>query len=289
MPSLRPGDILSYSAGTTSSAVSHFRVINSVDQSAKYQSIVDTLGIQKGVLPFVINAYPAALGSVPFGVMIDSYLSMSVIHRSLRLCAQQRGVAIIIAQPLFALHIMEQCRQSAIELPMSISFVLPGYYCPVSLENYLLQLTRECRSAATVLHAYGVAELDAAILVGKRLDDGVIAYQQVSSICELESTDGVLHIRRDQTLITPGDRAFHRSGYWIIEQDPQRLHASVRQELDQWDEAQWRRRTGYLLRNGSSMLFQLRSPFAATQSNEMEHFEFARRSLMAWNSKPDWS
>ncbi len=286
---VQAGDILSFSSGTISHSPHRYRVLDPHSLSATFKPIVEQLGLQSKVLPFVINANPSPLGMIDFGVSVDSYLNMSTIHRALRLCAMHNSVAIICCQPLFALHIIQTCRQHNIQLPLSICFVLGGYYCPASAERYLINAVRSCNTACTVLHAYGVSEVDFAILIGKRSDDGIITYRQASPACKLSIENGQLLIDTGDSRLVPGDKVQMVDSYWHIEQDQRTLAPAVYQELETWTQEQWERRTGYLQFRPKGTLYQLRKGYQPVLSMELDFFDFARRSEMSWLLKPDWS
>ncbi len=287
-PKLRAGDVVSFSTTPGNSNHLGYRVLSTALQLSKYQAMIELLGLQTNVVPFVINAAPAPMGSIPFAVSVDSYLNLDVIIHALRLCAAKTGVAIIVCHPLFALHIATSCKRLNMELPISLSFILGGYYCPVSAERYLLNTVRSCSSACSVLHSYGIADVDAAILVGKRGQNDCISYKVVSNACTVQAVEGFLTIETEHGRFVPGDKAQQHEGQWLIDPDERRLSSAVREDLESWTDTEWSRRTGYVYSRSDGSIAQLRKGLQRDSPGEMDYYDFARWTDMNWLHKPDW-
>ena len=83
---LRPGDVLSYSAGSTQTGPEGFRKLvpgrrGMLDTAARrWPDLLDFLG-DRPVL--FINTYPATVGTFGPGITIDTYLSPRVFSRAM--------------------------------------------------------------------------------------------------------------------------------------------------------------------------------------------------------------
>ena len=82
MSSLRPGDVLSFSSGFQQRGPHGFRVLR--NEKGGLLNLLKTRWPQllepfEGRTPMVINAYPACIGRFEFAVVVDSYLSGSIV------------------------------------------------------------------------------------------------------------------------------------------------------------------------------------------------------------------
>ncbi len=113
IPTLIPGDMLSYSAGSTQTGPSGFRRLRPPAASregkpsrgrmldtavGRWPELVEILG--DGTILF-INAYPASVGTFDFGITVDTYLSPRVLTRALQLGRVGGHSTILLGQPLF--------------------------------------------------------------------------------------------------------------------------------------------------------------------------------------------
>lgn len=135
---LNPGDVLSYSAGSTQTGPFGFRKLRPsaerpdrvpsrgrmLDTAAqRWPELLEALG--DGTILF-INAYPASVGTFDFGITVDTYLSPRVLTRS---------PTILLGQPLFVADALLRHVAAGYPLPETLMLWVGGYALPRSLER----------------------------------------------------------------------------------------------------------------------------------------------------------
>ena len=140
----------------------------------------------EGRTPMVINAYPACIGRFEFAVVVDSYLSGSIVSRALMLAELEKLPVMLVGQPLFVADAIFRHLDRGLVLPDTLLIGVGGYPLPRSLENALLTALREkCRNVG-LFQGYGVAEVDAGVLVGvDRNDKGEVIWHRRDDAVEV--------------------------------------------------------------------------------------------------------
>lgn len=292
-PTLRAGDIVSFSAGSSAVLPLRYRSIRPAQDkllsaAAVFPELQESL---RGTHPLIINAYPAALGLFPDAATCDTYLRPINFTRALVLAAEQAVPALVMAQPLAALHLVRMHAASGHATPPTLELALGGYYCPTGVERELRAVleARGCR--ARVYHAYGAAEADVACLLGRREPDSpLIVYYPLAASHRAQVRDGRLWLCASECPdVDTGDRATIRPDLgMVIENAPDRLAPRVRVHLDAWASSDWRRRTGYLRVSPEGIMAQLRVGETPIRPGELEFHDFARATGMTWMEKPQW-
>lgn len=312
MDELAPGDVLSYSAGSTQTGPYGFRKVRPRGNllSAVAERWPDVLTAIGRRTPMLINGYPAAVGNLAGAINVDTYLSARVMSRALTLAHVQNHPAILVGQPLFVAHALIEHLAAERPLPDTLLVWVGGYALPQSLERALTMLVRPYVDSFIILQFFGTAEVDAGCFMGRERDtDGALVYHARTDIhpaldgdellLSLRDSDGHLVIDRFRT----GDRARQVGDGWVI-WNHRRLHPDVHRELASWTLDDWMRRTGYVQRveapaaaqaanqTSAGIWLQLRAGQRPGQrpgrADELEHFEFARRFGFAWLEKPRW-
>lgn len=296
MHDLYPGDVLSYSAGSTQTGPDGFRKVrgggNLLAPAARL--FPELMSVLAGPPALLINAYPATTGTYAPGITVDSYMSPRIVSRALQLGAVEQRPVILAAQPLFAADALLRHIAAGFQLPASMLLCVGGYVLPRSLEQLLREELAPRLRALAILQLYGAAEVDAACLIGRDRDaDGALLYHPRPDVepsllgeellLTLRAADGAPVIEGFRT----GDSARQTPRGWLIWND-RRLHPEVARELASWSVADWRRRTGYVRRDGETIWVQLRAGETPLTAQELEHFEFARRFGFSWLEKPNW-
>lgn len=300
----QPGDVLSYSAGSTQTGPFGFRKLHPVPTGPttsrgkmldaagqRWPDLLEDLG--EGNLLFV-NAYPASVGTFSFGITVDTYLSPRVLTRALQLGRVRDHATILLGQPLFVADALLRHTAAGRPLPRTLMLWVGGYAMPRSLERMLESLLAPHVEKLLVLQYFGAAEVDAGCLMAReRNAEGELVYYPREDVqpdvdgdhllLTLLATDGKPGVDRFRT----GDRARPCGDGWVI-RNPDRLHPEVEQALESWSDEDWRRRTGYLRREGRTIQIQLREGEAPRDDNEFEFFDFARRFGFSWLDKPYW-
>jgi hypothetical protein len=101
-PIIAPGDVLSYSSGSTNRDPHGFRITQKGGNllgliKMRWPGLVATFGDR---MPIVINTYPAHIGSFDFGVTVDSYLSYTTASRALHLASVEKLPVMLLGQSL---------------------------------------------------------------------------------------------------------------------------------------------------------------------------------------------
>ncbi|MEM7587114.1 MAG: hypothetical protein AAF560_27240 [Acidobacteriota bacterium] len=294
---LQPSDVLSYSAGSTQTGPEGFRRVQpdrigmlgtAEDRWPELAEAFD------GRTTLFINAYPATLGRFTAGISVDTYLSPRVLTRALKLGKAAGHPVILVAQPLFLVDALMRHLEAGHPLPETLMLQVGGYVFPPTLERMLGELLRPHVERLFLVHYFGAAEVDAGVLMAReRNADGELIYHPRPDVdvavdggrllLSLRAPDGSLIMHRFAT----GDLATPCGDGWVIH-NPRRLHPDVQRAMDGWSRSDWRRRTGYVRRDGERIWIQLRQGESPRSAAELEHFEFARRFGFSWLEKPYW-
>lgn len=294
---LAPGDVLSYSAGSTQHGPLGYRTLRPrpgllAAAMARWPELGDAIGAR---VPLFINAYPAAVGVVSSGISVDTYLSPRVTSRALQLGALGGHPAILCAQPLLLAEVLLRHLGAERPLPDTLLLVVGGYVMPRSLERMLRVRLGGRVGRALVVQGYGVAEVDAGCMMARERDEQgrLVYYPRADVEPELDGDRLLLTLRGPEgeaavERFATGERAQARpDGGWVLWND-ERLHPIVGQALESWSDDDWRRRTGYVRREGEVVWIQLREGEAPEHEHELDHWEFGRRHGFSWLDKPYW-
>lgn len=295
---LRPGDVLSFSAGTTDDDPRRFRVLRRRGDllgsaSARWPWVFEPL---RGRLPMLINAYPAPIRAFEAGVLVDTYLSVRSARRALALAAAEGMPVLLCGQPLLLGEILLRHRQGEGPWPAGLVLATGGYPMPRSLEGSL-GAWASASGPAPVLHLYGAAEVDAACLAAaERNAQGELIYHPRGPEIGVDlDPDGqlLLSLRDDDPRcaverFATGDHARPEGGGFVLS-NPRRYASATLLAVESWEEPRWARCTGYLSRDPvGAPRWQLREGLTPQQGDEVEFHEFARLSGLSWLSKPRW-
>ena len=295
---LRPGDVLSFSAGTTDADPRRFRVLRRKGDllgsaAARWPWVFEPL---RGRLPLLINAYPAPV-RFESGVLIDTYLSVRSARRALTLAALEGMPVLLCGQPLLLGEILLRHREQGGPWPGGMLLITGGYPMPRSLEQSLRAWART-EAPPPVLHLYGAAEVDAGCLAAAERNAGgeLIYFPRGPEIGLDLDPDGQLLLslldddpRCAVSRFPTGDRARREGDGWLLS-NPHRYASGTLRMLEGWSPERWARCTGFSFRTPDGALrWQLRerAPFEA--QDELEFHDFARVSGLSWLSKPRWA
>ncbi|EDM74487.1 hypothetical protein PPSIR1_03148 [Plesiocystis pacifica SIR-1] len=299
---LHPGDVLSYSAGSTQTGPEGFRKLR--DRPGLFSAALarwpDIGAALAGKLPLAINAYPAAIGFMSAGVVVDSYLSPRVLSRALQLGAAEAMPTILIGQSLFLADALREHLDAGRPVPRTLLVTSGGYTTPRTLEASLRSWLADHVDTLLFLHGYGVAEVDAGCMMARERDaSGRLIFHPRADVDARVDEHGqlLLSLRgpEGERLVedwATGDSA-EASGEGFALWNHRRMHPVVEAALESWTEADWRRRTGYVRREGERVWIQLRrgaapDPHRPDAEDELDHWEFGRRHGFAWLDKPYW-
>jgi hypothetical protein len=299
MPSsfeLEPGDVLSYSAGSTQTGPEGFRKLHDRPGllSSALQRWPDIGDLLAGRVPLVINAYPATVGAAATGVTIDTYLSPRVMTRALQLGAVTEKPVILCGQSLFLADALLAHIGAERALAKTMLIMIGGYTTPHTLEQALRTWLAPQVRTLEFLQGYGVAEVDAGCMMARERDDaGRLIYHPRTDVdVELDGDELLLSLRgpdgeRIVDRWRTGDSAERSAdGYAIW--NHRRCHPDVHAELESWTEADWRRRTGYVRREDQRIWIQLRQGVEPRAELELDYWDFGRAHGFAWLDKPYW-
>ncbi|NGZ07399.1 MAG: hypothetical protein G8237_13700 [Magnetococcales bacterium] len=295
IPDLDGCELISYSHGSNQMDPFAFRIVrdgdNRLDQAIKIYPKIGSILSKK---PILVNCYPATLSKFPGTITIDTYLRKQNFSRALLLGHASDRPTIIIGQPFPVLDFFLSHLNQRLEIQKKILIVLGGYWCPGGLDQTILDLLINHAEAVEIFHAYGVAEVNYACLLGQRDPaDSRILYQcvlqDVNPIIEkgrlvLEYTDVNGFLSNFDT----EDSAEAHEGNFIIAPSRHRVPENVVAEISSWNSQLWHRYTGYLKLNNDykSMIIQLRPGLTPNTDREMDFFEFCKLYGMSWSDKP---
>jgi hypothetical protein len=284
--------ILSFSAGASRPDDQAFRLVT-VSATQRLDALVrlcPEVGstADPGRL-MVINAYPATTILPADVLFVDTYLRPATFARALAYAAAHDRQPVLIAQPLTAARLLLEAGNAA--APARLVILLGGYPCPHTLERWLTDRARDAGMAATIAHLYGVAEIEAGLLAGRRGPDGQVYYRPFAAgyTPRLDDLGRLAFERADGAVCHTDDLAWCQGPTWLLTPNPRRYAPSAIAAFETWSAEDWSRRTGFIRHAGDPPLCQLRARHAPRSHGEMEHFAFARLTGMTWLDKPDWS
>lgn len=294
---LRPGDVLSYSAGSTQTGPEGFRKLvpgrrSMLDAAAqRWPEVLELLGDRPVIF---VNTYPAAIGTFRPGITVDTYMSPRVFTRAMQLGRAADHPVILLGQPLFVADVLLRYVEGGFPLPETLMIWTGGYVMPCSLEKMMTALVTPHVERFMIIQYFGAAEVDAGCLMAReRTAEGELIYYPRDDVepdvdgenllLSLHSSEGGYVIERFAT----GDLARPHGGGWVI-RNPRRLHPGVEAAMESWSEADWHRRTGYVQRQGETIAIQLREGVEVEHGDELEHYDYARRYAFTWLAKPYW-
>jgi len=215
------------------------------------------------------------------------------VSRALLLAHARNAPAILLSQPLAAIEFLYRHVSQGMDLPKDLAVIVGGYPLPASGEQFLSELCQSSCTQCCIFHAYGDAEVDYAVLVGRRSGHEQVMYQIVHPEVEVQITEGQLHLRKrrsDGSMSTKstGDAAKRVAGGIEITNGPQRVSPVIMSGFTKWDAHYWIRRTGYAVMTAAGPAFQLRTGVVPCVSEEVEHFAFCRLYGASWGRKPSW-
>ncbi|MCA9685271.1 MAG: hypothetical protein KC457_24035 [Myxococcales bacterium] len=293
---LAPGDVISYSAGSTQTGPEGFRKLRS--RPGLFQAALarwpDLAQALAGRPPLVINAYPASIGIAGAGISVDTYLSPRVLSRALQLAAAAELPAVLCGQPLFVADALLAHLAADRPLPRTMLIMVGGYPLPATLEAMLTELLAPRLDTLHFLQGYGVAEVDAGCMMGRERDgDGQLIYYARPDVdVELDGEQVLLSLRdgegkRVVDRWATGDSGRRSGEGWVL-WNPRRCHPVVDAAFASWSADDWTRRTGYLHRDGETLWLQLRQGRSPRTPQELDHWDFGRIHGFSWLDKPVW-
>lgn len=302
MTDLMRGDVLSYSAGTSHERPDGFRVVQRAGEaprpgilSAIVERWPDMLAVLGGATPpLFVNAYPANVGRFDAGVVVDTYLSERTLSRALLLAVRESLPVVLMAQPLFAAHALRYHIDAGRPLPGAMLLGVGGYPMPASLQSALEGWLADPVPRLQILHFFGLAEIDAAMLLGRHRDvDGAVVYHPRPDV-RVKAIEGELHIALragDGTwpVETPtGDVIRASDDGFVFPRAAGRADGAVFDAFNRWSPAHWSRRTGYVARDGAQIIAQLRDGIEPEGPDELGFWAFGARFGFTWLRKPVW-
>lgn len=294
---LEAGDVISYSAGSTQSGPMGFRKLRPRPgllgaAIARWPELGEALGDRT---PMLINAYPAAVGAMTGGISVDTYLSPRVMTRALQLGAMIDAPTIVCGQPLLLASALLAHVEAERALPRTLMLMVGGYDTPRSLERMLGATLSPRVERLLMVYGYGAAEVDAGCMMARERDDAgrLIYYPRDDVEPELEGDALRLTLRgpRGEAVVerfATGEHATRVEGGGYVLWNDERLHPVVRRALESWSDDDWRRRTGYVRREGEVVRIQLRPGQSPRDELERDHWDFGREYGFSWLDKPYW-
>lgn len=293
---LAPGDILSYSAGSTQTGPEGFRKLlpRPGMLGAAFKRWPDLAAPFAGRTPLFINAYPASIGVVRAAASVDTYLSPRVLTRALQLGAVTGSPVMLAGQSLFLADALLGHVAAGHALPGSMLILIGGYQTPRTLEQMIVELLAPHVPRLSILQGYGVAEVDAGCMIARARDASgrLVFHPREDVTAELDGDELLLTLRGDDGQIVvdrwrTGDSAERTGDGWAL-WNHRRLHPAVHAALESWTAADWRRRTGHVHRDGEAVWAQLRQGHTPAHELEIEHWDFGKRFGFSWLNKPYW-
>lgn len=244
-------------------------------------------GLLGGKPPVIVHAYPVPVNNGSFGVTVLTYADPEQTAKAIRFAAQENTFAILTGMPL----LIAEAIQLTPSLPPKMLLITGGYPMPLSLEKFIQEYCLSKGSQTDIMHAYGVAEIDAGLFFAlSRTENGEPIYYPRDDVKYSIADSGALSVSiksdgkwgNEQPT---GDFA-SRHGNGIVISNPERVSKRIE---DEFPGINWARKTGYVgLDDAGVLRWQLRRSFSAQDSGEMEHYDFMRQFGMRWISKPNW-
>lgn len=298
MLNLKPGDVLSYSSGRQDHGPYGFRVVR---RGAGILGVLQqhwphVLAPVAGRVPLVLNAYPATLGNLDFGVLVDCYLSQGTASRAIQLAAAENMPLMILGQSCFAADLLYRHLGNGGQLPADVIMGVGGHVTPLSLDRSLRALVAPHTRTFSIIQGYGVAEVDSScmIAVDRDVQGQLVYFPRPDVRITLDGERLLLTVLDAQgrpfqaTPFDGGDSGAAVPGGGYLVWNNERLHPHVLRILESWSPRDWERRTGYLY-FGREVRFQLRKGYEPELALECEFHDYAKRYGQSWLFKPEWS
>lgn len=289
---LTSGSVLSFSA--RSADPFRYRVLESgADRMSSLLAAFPNLaGMLVGrATPFVVNHYPAPLGPIPSGVVVDTYMRQVNFSKAMHLSKIEGRTCVLLGQPLSMVEAIRRHCSNGNPFPTTMVVVLGGYACPASLERFLSGMLTRVGAEHAVLHGYGVAEVEYGVFVGQRRGPkGDVLYKHVARHVEWKIDHGRLCLKKkaESDWVQTDEHVSLDPDGLFIRNSPATVAPAILSDLESWEEEIWQRRTGYVCRNGGYRAYQCRQGVSPTEDREMEFFEFCKTTEMSYLDKPDW-
>lgn len=292
---LKPGSILTFSAGSRELNPEKYRVIQS--SHGLLESILKKLPklldyLSKEQPPMIINCYPSPIGTFSNAIFLDTYLRWQNFARAMMLAHQEKLTPIIIAQPLLAMDFLLRYQNEKLPFPKKLIVGLGGYTCSQTLENSINAIASHAGSSSCVSHGYGTGEAGFDCLAGLRnTASGEVIYKAVIDHIQPVIKSGELYFN-DTTLnkeFSTGDFAETVEGDGlIIRNSPERLDPNITTLFKTWNEQDWKRRTGFISKQNGEFIFQLRVGETPKNKHELAFYDYACQFPFSWLDKPNW-
>ncbi len=293
MQACLPNGILSYSAGSSDLDPYRFRKIGSADDrlALLMQRLPELREFVKTRKPLVVNCYPASLGTFQDVPFVDTYLRLPNFSRAMLLARQEDRSACILGQPLLVMDFFVQHLNKGLGLPANLVLFVGGYPMPSSAEHFLRNLVNSASAQSLCYHAYGFAEVDYAILIGKRMPDFIVHYWPAHHSVQASITGSQLTfaLPDGSTVVSEDHATYLGDGAIQITNSADRISPAFYDMLEKWGPKEWARRTGYGASVNGKPLFQLRIGFQPTSDEEISHFPAWDLFKSHWTEKPKWN
>ncbi|MDM8515403.1 hypothetical protein QUF76_04330 [Desulfobacterales bacterium HSG16] len=294
MQNLKPGTELSYSAGRKHLDPYAYRMVRPSDGRiehilSKFPQLIQFFSEKP---PLLINCYPASLGFFENAIKVDTYMRIETFIRAMSLAAREGFTAIIVGQPLPVAEFLFRYTENNYKMPKYLLFSLGGYHCPVSLENFLLDIVKKYDSQSTIIYAYGVAEIEYGCFMGmNRTKSGEVIYHSVTDHVKSKIEDDklLLRLESDNKYFDTDDMAQYHENGLLIKNSENRLNYNLLTGFENWTFSDWGRCTGYTGKQGKKFIFQLRQSEICLNENEMLFWQFAEKFNFSWLDKPNWN
>jgi len=286
-----PNGVLSYSAGTSDLDPFRYRLVK--DAGGKLGSVLLKFPELKTVFShqvIFINCYPAPLGIFSGFPVVDTYLRNVNVFRALHLAEKTGRYAVILGQPLYVANVLYQSLSALDRLPKQVCMFVGGYPMPRNAEKFVETVLASSDCSLSSFHAYGVAEIDFGILVGKRCkEDGLVHYKSVSDSVKPIVRSGNLIFQSEVQEFDTGDYAtiLNDEEFQIINSE-RRVAPHILEYLNTWTHDDWERRTGYLGMVDGKRQIQLREGVIPLCEGELTTHMYWEQFCTYWTEKPSW-
>lgn len=295
------GRIFSFAAGSNSTDPHGYRVVSESDSSRidEVCRLFPQLTQYFSAATMVLVAYPAPLGLISPGILVDTYLHPPTFCRAMHLAAIEERPVVVVAQPVVGADMLLRAVNSGNPLPAKILWASGGYYLPESLERFIRNQLKAAGCELAVLHCYGTAEIGHSLFVAiDRLASGRPRFLKAAANVSVEADDrngrltlttssGTKHVLEDEVRVED-------EGFDIIPHS-QRLSQSILQTLESWSDPQWRRWTGFAIKTPNELFVQCRESInVEPDSNsdnlhELEYHHFFAKFGGSNLTKPRWN
>lgn len=324
--------ILSYSAGSASRDPHGYREIDEQGSAEKlsrimtrFPDLAKLLGDFQNVL--LINAYPATLGGLGQLPLVDTYLHPPTFVRATTLAALEKRTVLCAAQPLMGAEMLLRASQQSDEFPEHLIWSTGGYPLPQSLERAVRSWLIHRGCDLTVLHCYGIAELDHTLMAAMHRDqEGRLIFHAVQPNLQIDISHQGCHVDSlglNSRRMRCEDQIDLVGETYRIGGDARRFPFDKMARLETWTIDDWTQLTGHVgwTKRGEQLqrrahcdsstppakstalkdtdfpsVLPLRHPTernessgAAQNARRIAFHTFAGRFGMSWQQKPNWT